>query len=94
METATGRYTLKQVRGESVAASTWKKEFIARASSAGHRLREVNPEFLDEEEVKVPSRRVGELIVDNSAINREACEVYLDCSSPELSALPAKHPGF
>jgi hypothetical protein len=92
LNSAYGKYVLKQVRGESVRASTWKKEFLARASSAGYRLLKVNPASLNEDEIKVEDLHSAELIVGNSALNREACEVYLDCSSPELSALPAKHP--
>jgi hypothetical protein len=89
-----GKYAAKAVRGESAAAARLSAEdLIARAADEGFELHDSDLTGADRSEVRVPSKSVGELIVDNSRINREGRgETYLNCGS-ELSNLPPSHPG-
>jgi hypothetical protein len=89
-----GKYTVKAVRGESAAAARLSAEdLITRAADEGFELHDSDLIGAEGGEVRVPSKSVGELIVDNSRINREGRgETYLSCG-PELSNLPPSHPG-
>ena len=88
-----GKYTVKAVRGESAAAARLSAEdLIARAADEGFELHDSDLTGAEGCEVGVPSKSVGELIVDNSEFNREGRgETYLNCGS-ELSNLPPSHP--
>jgi hypothetical protein len=88
-----GKYTVKAVCGESAAETCLTAEgLIARASDEGFELSHSDLTGAEESEIRVPSKIFGELIVDNSRINREGRgETYLNCGS-ELSNLPPSHP--
>jgi hypothetical protein len=90
-----GKYTVKTARGESSAKARFDAEgLIGRAIGEGFDLSSSDLIGAEENEIQVPNKITGQLMVDNSRINREARgEAYLTCG-PELSGLPPSHPSI
>jgi hypothetical protein len=90
-----GKYVVKTVGGESSAKARSEAEgLIGRAIGEGFDLSNSDLIGAEESEIQVPNKITGELVVDNSKINREAHgEAYLTCG-PELSGLPPFHPSI
>jgi len=90
-----GKYAVKAVGGESSAEGRSEAEgLIGRAIGEGFDLSNSDLIGAEKNEIQVPNKITGELMVDSSKINREAHgEAYLTCG-PELSGLPPSHPSI